>query len=718
VTSAENDSAISQAMLVVRPLDELRKPEIYFSNSRGEIQFPFLSSSEIVVHLLGYSEITDTILVPGVYSYRMEKLPVYLSEVVVTGQYDINTSDQSVYRVKVIDAKTINRMAAQNLRDVLVQQLNVRVSQDNILGGSASINGVSGQNVKILVDGVPVIGRQNGNIDIGQINLNSVERIEVIEGPMSVSYGTDALGGLINIITKKSSSYPLEAEVNGYYESVGTYNADAAFFLRHGNHGVSVNGGRYFFDGYSETDTSRHQDWKPKQQLFGTINYSLSALKSKLSLTSEWFGEEIQNKGVPVVTPYQAYAFDDYYFTRRLNETILFEQRLNNNASVQLTNAYNNYRRIKNSYRMDLVTLNENLSEGAGMQDTSAFTDWMFRGTYSQVVPGRKLNFQAGYDVHLQTGEGNNLEQGKNEINDYAAFGSFEYELIRSFFLRPAARLAYNTRYGVPFTPSLNLKYEVNDRYTVRASYAHGFRAPSLKELDLDFVDVNHNIQGNDSLDAETADHFEISFAGRTQMNDVKIKTDVSLFFNSIRNIITLASVTPATTNYTYINLEKYKTYGLNFSSEFHYRFVKLGAGFSLLNVSNLLSDSMGVDAYSMIPQFQSSLAVNWPKVGLDAAVFFTATGSTPGYQLDAEGNVQQTFLESYSMMDFTLAKYLFENRISVSGGVKNILNVTDLETNVVDGVIHSGGGNELPYALGRYFFLGMKIHLVKQNGH
>ena len=66
-----------------------------------------------------------------------------------------------------------------------------------------SMQGISGENVKILIDGVPVLGRLDGNIDLSKINLNDVDQIKVIEGPQSVSYGTNGMAGTINIIIKK-----------------------------------------------------------------------------------------------------------------------------------------------------------------------------------------------------------------------------------------------------------------------------------------------------------------------------------------------------------------------------------------------------------------------------------------------------------------------------------------------------------------------------------
>lgn len=185
----------------------------------------------ITLHLIGYNEIkfqlngNDTTI-------NLSPNENNLNEVVVTGEYNLTTSDKSVYNIRVIDAKEIEAKQSSSLADLLNTQLNIRLSEDNILGTGLSINGLNGQNIKILIDGVPVIGRENGNIDLSQILLSTVERIELIEGPMSSMYGTDAIGGLINIITKQSSKNRTEGNANALYESDGRYNFDGNVFSK------------------------------------------------------------------------------------------------------------------------------------------------------------------------------------------------------------------------------------------------------------------------------------------------------------------------------------------------------------------------------------------------------------------------------------------------------------------------------------------------------
>ncbi len=79
---------------------------------------------------------------------------------------------------------------------------------------------MKGENLKILIDGVPIVGRLNGNIDAGQIPLNTIQKIEIIEGAQSLIYGSEASGGDINIITRKSQLAALETELNTQYEKI------------------------------------------------------------------------------------------------------------------------------------------------------------------------------------------------------------------------------------------------------------------------------------------------------------------------------------------------------------------------------------------------------------------------------------------------------------------------------------------------------------------
>ena len=147
-----------------------------------------------------------------------------LEEVVVTGQINPQSIKKSVFEVKVITRREIEKRAGVNLADLLNQTLNINVVPNLNNGRSeVSLFGLNGQYFKILIDNVPLIneGGFGNGADLTQISLEDVERIEIVEGAMGVQYGSNAVSGIINIITKKSSRYNTEVSLFVQEETVG-----------------------------------------------------------------------------------------------------------------------------------------------------------------------------------------------------------------------------------------------------------------------------------------------------------------------------------------------------------------------------------------------------------------------------------------------------------------------------------------------------------------
>jgi outer membrane receptor for ferrienterochelin and colicins len=273
--------------------------------------------SLLAVSYVGYHARIDTIFPGQNLTVPLEVSQTGMDEVVVTGQFKPQLADKSIYRVEVLGADKIEAKAATTLTDLLQSDLSFRTSQTGVLGTGLSMQGLSGENVKILIDGVPVIGRQNGMIDLGQISLDNVDHIETVKGPMSVIYGSNATAGAINIITKTGSRERFGGSFSGYYESVGVYNFDASIRTRVKRSVFRLNGGRNFFGGYSPVDLGRFQLWKPKQQYNLTADWLWTDGKWKIRLNQTWFDEEVRNRDSLRAPRYES-AFDQYYYTTRL----------------------------------------------------------------------------------------------------------------------------------------------------------------------------------------------------------------------------------------------------------------------------------------------------------------------------------------------------------------------------------------------------------------
>lgn len=136
--------------------------------------------------------------------------------IVVTGSRVDTRVDETVVRTEVIDSETIRDRGATTLADVLQQQQGIQVNSSLGTGEQVSMDGLDGKYVLVLVDGRPVNGRTNDRIDISRLPVtpNNIERVEIVRGPMSALYGSEAIGGVINIVTKRP-----RPGVSGYVES-------------------------------------------------------------------------------------------------------------------------------------------------------------------------------------------------------------------------------------------------------------------------------------------------------------------------------------------------------------------------------------------------------------------------------------------------------------------------------------------------------------------
>ena len=658
-----------------------------------------------------FSQVQDSSIIQS----EKVSLKKNLAEVVVTGQLSQVNAKDAIHKIRVINNKILTSGIFNDLSNVLEKELNVRISQDNILGSSISMQGISGQNVKILINEIPVIGRMNGNIDLSQINLSNIERIEIVEGPMSTIYGSDALGGTINIITKQVSANT--KVINTYYESIGKYNCDLLLTNKKENSSSSYSFGRKYFNGWKKNqefqliptnelaDTNRLKTWKPKEQFFHKITYNLKSNNISVNNYFETFYEKITNLGNPR-QPYYENAFDEYFHTYRTN--IGTDINIQNNMQkIRILLAYNKYDRTKETFYTDLTDLSRILVQDQSMQDTSCFDLLMSKIMLSR-SDKENLNYQIGLDFQKQSAKGQRINNKYQDQADYAFFSIFEYKLNNLFSVRPSFRLIHNTKYKAPIIPALNILHS-NKKYQIRFSYSKGFRAPNLKELYLDFVDINHNIVGNKLLSAEKSNNYSLNTSIENKIFGAKSNTNFSLFYNDISNKIDLTSSTDNSEQYSYFNVDKYITKGMSASTKISLNKIEMNFGISYTGRYNELYTS--IDS----PEFSCSLDYNlssFISLGskMKVNIFYKNTGKMPVF-VEENNNFIEVFTEQYSLFDISINRRLYNDIIILSIGAKNLFDVTSIRKYKADNSVHSSSNNSF-VGYGRTFFTSLKFNL------
>ena len=671
------------------------------------------------------------ILVSGIMNAQEDTTKTKeLDEVIVTGQYKPQSAKNSVYQVRTITAERIQKQGAVNLQTVLNNELNIRFSQDLATGGSdITMMGLKGQNVKILVDGLPMTGRQgtSNEININQVDINSIERIEIVEGPMSVVYGADALAGVINIITKKSKAAKYSVTARLHEETIGSefgffdrgiHNQYVGFTAKHKNWEFGGAFGHNYFGGWKDTATGRELVWHKKDQLLanGFIGYS----KDKFSIRYRLDGldEIITNPGnfqqFPDQISGEYFAYDQEYLTSRLMHQLQGSYFVNGNLNFQLQTSYTDYSRQVFSTTVSKQTGKVSLDIGTGRQSIIDFTGFTLRGIVNYKL-SKIFSLQPGIDINLDRGEGERLKAGSNTVDDYAFFLTSEITPSEKINIRPGLRIIKNSVYDAPpVIPSLNTKFALNKNLDLRLAYARGFRSPSLRELYFNFFDANHQIIGNPDLKAETSHSFTGSLNWKMiTSKEVVYTTVLGGFYNSVKNLIDYA-VSPTNQNvFQLTNVSDSRTAGANLSTVAKYKTWNISAGASYTGFYNDYSETD-----DELPQLQWSAEVNssigytFSKIGLDVNLYYKFTGKRPYYTTNSSQQVVLGEQKGFHMADLTFNKKAFKY-LSFNAGIRNLFDVTRLNKTLTSGGVHTSNGTR-NIANGRSFFAGVNFNWSK----
>lgn len=595
----------------------------------------------------------------------MERSVTQMNEFVVTGQSTPVLAKQSIYKVNTLSATGIAQRGGVSLNDVLSYEMNNFVSNDNILGTSVNIGGVGGQNVKVLINGIPVMGRENGNIDMGQLNLSNVKRIEMIQGPMSVVYGSNALGGVINLITNTPRKrFSIGART--YLESIGRYNFMTNCGFNKGRHQLQVSLARNFFSGWSPGDSlDRYQLWKPKTQYVSDLQYSHQWRKLKWSYFTSYLYEKISNKGQPIINPYEGYAFDEYYRTQRLLNALTANVDVNAKNHFSFSNSYQVYHRTKNRYRKDLVSLTQFETSNVGDQDTTNFYDINLRGSFNSSAI-RHSDVVLGYEYTHESGSSYKLASQQQSIYDLGLYGSFLYKM-KVLQIQPSARVSFNQRYGTNFTPAFHVKMDLNAHTQGRLSYARGFRAPTLKEMYLQFIDQNHTIIGNPELKPETGDHLQFGIDHQQTIRKANLSYSINGFYNHIDNLISLAVYNNHGILRQYANIRNYRNWILNVRGMLSVAnlSVQCGTGMIYVYASNITPEhvigELTCSASYLLKKWNTTLNANYKFNSRQPVI-----------------TVDQDFLYTSPLhvANLSIQKSLLKKRLVSQVGVKNLFNV------------------------------------------
>ena len=700
---------------------EKKSKEALITNEKGEIQLPARGIIIVQITSNGYTSILDTIIPGKEHIVYLTASNLQLDDIVVTASAKPISRDKSIYKIDMISSTLIKERASTNLEELLSSQLNVRVEQNGSLGSSLRMQGLSGEQVKILVDGVPIIGRVNGNIDLTQINLQNADHVEIIEGPMSVIYGSDAIGGVINIISKENTEKNFVLSSNLYYESIGKYNASLSASYHKNHQSISITGSRNFFQGVALAgDTTRTETWRPWLQYNIDGSYIYAIAHHKIKLSSSYFTETYFIPGTPKATRdtllskdttlfLKFVAGDAYNITSRFTNTLDYTYSQDKNT-FNVVSSYSTFTRLLKTYTNDLSYLTR--TQDAAGQDTQKLTSAMIRGIWAntsvqhlQIMAGTELTYDYAVDK---------ADFGTKDILDAAGFFNLQYLPFKDFSIQPGLRVLYSSRFSAPLIYSLNLKYNLSEDLAIRASYAKGFRAPSLKELYFNFTQLDHNIHGNPNLKPEVSNN--LNFAVNFKKSDSRNFYNIGLtsFFNQIKDKIDYLVYPNDQLKADYINLPiaLYKNFGSNLDFTYQFRnILNIGISGGFTAVSKL-SDTT---SFFYSPNFAGNFSYKEKHSKIRFSLNYKYYGKFIEYTAEKEAGTEkyditaQSIAGDYHNLDVQLARGFFNNLIEIAVGAKNIFNNTTVNLN------NGAQGNNGLVGYGRTLYIKLNFNFEKR---
>nr|WP_237665755.1 MULTISPECIES: TonB-dependent receptor [unclassified Vibrio] len=569
--------------------------------------------------------------------------------VVTASGYD-KAATEAPASISVIDRVQLDSRSYKDLTDALKDLPGVIITG----GGSRqeiSLRGMPSEYTVILVDGRKQSGRETQVSSGGGFEqdwlppLNAIERIEVVRGPMSTLYGSDAIGGVINIITRKD-----------YQQWHGSLRAEAT--LQEKAQSGDFYQGQLYLAGplvenlLSASLSGLYQERKEDEILYANGGKELQSYRASLYLTP---------------TDDDTLTFDYTYHD---------QQRINTENKSRTANAEtNNHRRSfglahAGTYQWGqgqsyLSHENvENVGRQLEVENTSVNTQW------SMPIGEHYLTVGAAYEKQQLD---NRQFLFKNR--QWSLYAEDEWYLTELFALTAGLRLDNNDQFDTQLSPRLYGVYSLDRHWTLKGGLSTGYRAPSLTEMEGDWVQESCNgrceVFGNPNLKPETSVNTEI---GIYFVGDDSLTSNVTLFYNRFEDKIDKvnldANCSGRACDATYVNVEDAKTYGAEVSiSKNIVQTLDVSATYTYSETEKQSGDDKGLPLTQM-PNHLLAINTNWSVV--DHLNIWTRTSYRSKEKQAITQDSRNVLAPSVTYFDFG-AHWQLNTNVKLMAGIYNL---------------------------------------------
>lgn len=451
---------------------------------------------------------------------------------------DMPSSVSTVSRAQITESK------AKHLGELIESELGVTLGKYGSFGASntASIRGSTSEQVLVLVDGRRINKIASGGAELSEIPLNCIERVEVVRGGASAIYGTNAIGGVINLITRKYSGDSPSVNLDVSAGSFNTRDISAGFNVKRNNVSTLVSAAKQQSSGW------RGNSDYDAQNLFMRFGFDLGK-SGQFDLTGTLFRNDYGAPGNAVDPATSSPLTVDKY-----------------DGSVELL-ASSPDARLKNS--KDSARLEYQKKSGPGTLVTTVYVSddklkyivpsWFMDARYDSLTLGGEIKYfyDSGFTFGAEWYEErykqldltvDSVKIDKSRVNS-AGFANYKFTTNR-LTLIPSARFDSNSAFGSVFTPKLSVVYKAADSVKLSANAGKSWRSPTFNDLywpreTNSFMGLTYITQGDEKIKPETA----VSADAGIEYETEKYKTGLTVFNTEISDMINWQSLYDAATN-------------------------------------------------------------------------------------------------------------------------------------------------------------------------
>ncbi len=527
----------------------------------------------------------------------MEPSKENLGEVVVTGTGTPHHLKTAPVPTELISSKLVEEVAAPDFINLMQSVSPSFDFTPGAMGSFIQLNGLGNDFIVILINGRRVYGDMGGMNDLGRIIPNNVERIEVVKGASSSLYGSDAIAGVINIITKKSNrgiSVRNNTQYSSYNTLQQTNNIDFSFDKLSGQTTFSLNktdgwqNNPYELDDFNEDGTynvietdAMTQNAYINRNIRQDISYKVND-KMTIDGGISYYINDLKR---PLTVSDYGFYFEDLSYN--VGAKYLFSPK----SKLSFEYASDRY---KYYYKYSHDDEDGDFSFGdLSLNNDQQRQDYNLRWI-NQL--GKKQTLTLGSELVQETYRSETrILNGKVAVNTLSFYVQDELTLFTQLMLTAGLRVVKHDNFGTIATPKISALYKLPN-FNFRATYSRGFKAPTLKEQYYHYVMRSTLYLGNTELDPQKSDYYSLGVDYHNQW----FSANVSVYQNDVNGLITYRDldVLPEDADNgvkkrkQHYNVEKARTKGLDvmFDAKLPAGFT-LGGGYSYVDAQNVTED-------------------------------------------------------------------------------------------------------------------------------